>query len=187
MEDNRTNAAQWLTRRWQKMGFTHESLSETSGVSLRTLGRIQAGYAPDRLTVVALMMPLSYGKDVSDLLLDGPVDPDALDALAAPTDALSRVGIVPEPYRGRTLFFRRVGRGLPPYVARGAIVTCLTGPPDDGPALVEFRRGLLAVRFARRQGDSWELRETPRGAAQAVSAGRVRRVSKVLFESRLVG
>lgn len=167
------------------MGFTPDALSEMSGLSIRTLARIHAGYAPARLAVTCLMMPLAYGADVRDALLDGPLDPDALDALAAPTDAISRVEIIPPAYRGRSIFIRRVGRGLPPLVRPGSFVACATGPVEDRSlALVEMNRG-QAVRYVSRVGDNWQLSETPEGRGWVeLAARRVKRVSTLLYEFR---
>lgn len=167
------------------MGFTHAALAHASGVTPMTLNRIERGYAPGHMAVTVLMMPLAYGPEVRDLLLAGSVDPDALDDLSAPTDALSRIDVVPEAYRRRSIFARRVSTGLPPLVRPRSFVFCATGPHEDGLALVEFvRRGLMAVRFARRRDDVWELRETPRGAPVEVPASRVKRVSCVLYDAR---
>lgn len=172
------------------MNLTHAELSRLSGLSLRTIERIEAGFAPAPATVIALMYPLMFGRDVAELLLRGDVDPVVLDALAAPQDALGRISIVPEGYRGRSIFFRRVGAGLPPYVRRGGFAVCAAGTFADGSlGLLEFhRRAGFAVRFAWRVGDAWILRETPAGKPVAqVATARVKRISTVLFELREIG
>lgn len=190
MAVSRTSSTAWLAHRWHVMGFTVAALAGASGLTPKTLHKIVRGIEPGHVAVYALMLPLAYGRDVADALLDGRVDPDALDAMAAPTDALSRVEIIPPAYRPRALFFRRVGAGLEPWVRRGSFVACAAGPHEDGAlALVEFvLRGQLAVRFARRRDDVWELRTGPGAAEPAteVLASRVRRVSRLLFEVRRV-